>query len=152
MEQHFKEGQSSEWGKATIPCPNPSAAAVEAGVFGFDEIGVIIPTSDDVRALTEEHARELYWILHESFHLRYCVSHGIDPVSGRAPRGSDQRLALLKRLERETHSLAQQYDDALAAYTDGFGLEAAEALDAFVNAALSSPQPETPPSWQRELF
>jgi hypothetical protein len=135
-----------------MPCPNPSLAAVEAGVFGFDENGVIAPTMDDVRALTAEHARELLCLLSDIDHLKSCARHGVDPVSSRAPRGDERRQSLIVRLERERRSLRDRYDDALAAYADGFGWEATEALDAFVKALREATPSRPSPLRQREMF
>lgn len=141
-----------EFGGCIPPCPKPSAAAVEAGVFGFDEDSVAVPSLDDVRALTEEHARELISILHEFGHLQRCAKLALDPVSGRAPRGRARRQALVERLGRECEKLGQHYDDALAAYADGFGWDAAEELDRFVKTLYSEAAPRPRPMSQRELF
>lgn len=150
MEQRIRQVSTSNI--RDMPCPEPTEGGLQAGVFGFDEYGAIIPTPDEVRAVTEEHVHELLCVLQAIDHLEQSARHWVDPVSGRTPRGSDRRTALLERLERERLSLISHYDDALAAYADGFGWEAAEALDEFVRAGRDQIRSEAPPLMQRGLF
>lgn len=140
-----------EFQRGTLPCPDPLESSVNAGVFGYDEQGLVVPDADDVRAMTEEHARELRVILSELDHVNRCARHGIDPVSGKLPRGEERREALTKRLQSQAAQFAEYYEDALAAYADGFGWEAAAALDRFVRENCDQPSPE-PPLVQRNLF
>lgn len=152
MEQHSPDRSGSDEGLKHLPCPEPSSSAIEAGIFGFDDNEAIVPSMDDARTLTEEHARELLCILNDVGHLQTCERHGVDPVSGRAPRGEDRRHALRQRLARETAALLAHYDDALAAYADAFGWEAAEALDQFVRATCADDPQQPAPLRQQELF
>ena len=135
-----------------MPCPEPAAAAVDAGVFGFDEHGVIDPSADDVRAMTEEHARELLGIVIEVDHLQRCWRHGVDPVSGKVPRSGNRREALRDRLVREVERLEQHYQNMLAAYAEGFGWTATDALHQFVNENRPDSSPEPRPLVQQEMF
>ncbi len=107
---------------------------------------------DDVRAMTTEHARELASILRELDHLRRCALSGTEPVSGKTPRSRERRDTLAQRLADETMKLAQHYDDALAAYAEGFGWEATETLDRFVKVNCRDALPEPRPLVQQEMF
>lgn len=119
-----------------------------AGVFGYLDV----PDADDVRAMTEEHARELASILAELDHLRRCARWAIEPVRGNMPRSHERRERLTQRLTAEAAQLEQHYEDALAAYGEGFGWEAADALDRFVKDNLLDATPEPRPPVQQELF
>lgn len=141
-----------EFEQSVLPCPEPLPLAVEAGVFGFDEEGAFVPSVESVRALTMEHASELASTLLDFLHAEHCAALGINPESGRAPRGGEGREALISRLRREVSRLKEHYEDLLAAYAEGFGGEAASALDRFVKANCGEDSPDTPLSRQRALF
>ncbi|MCI0335510.1 MAG: hypothetical protein L0228_20070 [Planctomycetes bacterium] len=152
MARVSSDEHQGEFGVGVLPCPQPSAAAVDAGVFGFDERGVIIPSIDDVRSMTEEHARELLGLTLDGIHLQRCWLLGADPMSGKVPRGDARRSALKERLAREAERLERRYQDMLAAYAEGFGWPAAEALHQFVKANAQDTTPAAPPLVQQEMF
>ena len=140
---------SSGFGRGDLPCTEPSAAALEAGLFGIDEHGAFVPNADDVRAITAEHARELWCLLVELDYMQHCSQYEIDPLSWQAPRSGARRVELRGRLAREAEKLQQQYQGALAAYVEGSGEEGAAALDRFIRENL----PAGPrPSLQQEMF
>lgn len=143
---------TSLWDEQTLPCPAPSPAAVEAGLFGYDVEGPLWPTVEDVLALTNEHARELASTFCDLQHLRRCAASGVDPLRGTRPRHEDQRAELARRMAREITQLDTHYTAALAAYADGFGWEAADALDQQVRALCADGQDLSPLAVQRELF
>jgi hypothetical protein len=145
------EQQQRDTIPAVLPCPEPLAEAVHAGVFGYDEQGLIVPDAEDVRAMTEEHARELVITLSELDHLRRCAHYPIDPVSGKTPRSEEGRERLVNRLNNQAAQLEQHYEDVLAAYADGFGLEAADSLDRVVRENCDDASSELP-LLQRNLF
>jgi hypothetical protein len=120
---------------------------MESGVFGYLDL----PDADDVRAMTEQHARELLITLRELELVERCARYATDPVSGKMPRSEERRERLVERLTDQAAQLVQYYEDALAAYADGFGSEAADALDRFVRENCDRPSPE-PPLLQRSLF
>lgn len=152
MKRTSPQDCGSEFGRGLLPCPEPSAAAVEAGVFGFDEHGVIVPSMEDVRAVTEEHARELLCLTLDILHLRCCWLHGMDPTSGKVPSGEARRSSLKERIAREAERLEERYQDMLAAYADGFGWSAADALHEFVKENAKDTAPAASPLVQQEMF
>jgi len=141
-----------EFGRGNLPCPEPSVAAVAAGVFGFDEHGVVAPSVDEVRSITEEHSRELLCLMLDVDHLQRCWLQGIDPASGKAPRGESRRSALKDLLALEAKRLEERYQDMLAAYAAGFGWPAADALHQFVKANAQNTAPAAPPLVQQVMF
>lgn len=143
---------SQEFEQEDLPRVVPEESAVEAGFFGFDENGLIAPSADDVRAMTLEHARGLAGILFAIGHMRDSIAGGIEPGSGTTPRRRSQRETILQRLSAETDRLNRHYDDALAAFADGFGWEAADALDRFVRSNCDEALTRCSVSVQRKLF
>lgn len=131
-----------------MPCPEPSAA----GLFRFDEQGVVVPSAEEVRELTEEYARELAGILTEVDHLRRCALYVVDPTSGKTPRTSEKRQALAQRLAAEAEKLWRHYEDALAVYAEAFGESAADALNRFVKENCPVEPAVNQPAVQQELF
>jgi len=111
------------------PLAVPVASAVEAGVFGVTDNGPIDPDEVQVSELTAEHANEMIILLADSQVLEEALRLEYDPATGRAPSNAQARQALLARLDKEWKRLVQAYADAVAAYADGFGDVAAEALD-----------------------
>lgn len=140
-----------EFARGVLPCPEPLPEVVEIGLFGNDEQGAICPDPGDVRAMTLEHARELTAVLGELDHVRHCAACGIDPISGKTPRHEARREQLAERLAREAAKLEWHYEEALAAYAEAFGWEAADALDRFVRENRDEPSRE-PPRVQQSLF
>ncbi len=130
----------------------PTEAAVAAGVFGFDENGAIAPSADDVRAMTLEHARGLAGVLFAISHLRDCIAWGVEPKSGKTPRRRSQREAIIQRLTVDIARLNRHYDDAVASFAEGFGIEAAEALDLFVKLNCQDTLTQSLVSVQLDLF
>ena len=141
-----------EFELSDLPCLVPNETAVEAGFFGYDENGLIAPSADDVRAITLEHARGLAGILFAISHLQDCIVWGIEPGSRKTPRRRSQREAIGQRLTEEIVRLNRNYDDLLAAFANGFGLEAAEALNLFVRLNCQEALRQSFFSVQLELF
>ena len=51
--------ECEELGGLVLPLPVPEPGAIEAGVFGFEVEGLVMPDVSQVRALTIEHTRDL---------------------------------------------------------------------------------------------
>jgi len=115
------------------PVAVPLASAVQAGVFGLTEDGPIEPDEEQVAELTAEHANEMIIVLADSQVLEDALRLECDPITGRVP----STQALVARLDMEWKRSLQAYDDAVAAYADGFGDAAAEALDQWVRKTLA---------------
>jgi hypothetical protein len=90
---------------ARLPVPKPLPAAVAAGHFGQDGDAPIRPRSDEVYAITEQHAEKLIDLL--------------DSVAVQRPGAEQDRLL-------------QEFDSAVKAYAEDFGEPAARQLDAYV--------------------
>lgn len=130
------------------PIPAPLQIAVEAGVFGLDLDGPIVPDREQIETLTYEHANELIILLADSQVLEDAIRLEYDPATGRTPPAPEARQSLLARLDKEWKKLLQAYDDAIGAYGDGFGEAAVEALDKWVRKTLADgdqkPEPYPP--------
>ena len=153
MERISPEESGAELVQRVLPCPESMAAAVDAGVFGFDEHGVIVPSVEDVRSMTEEHARELLCLTLDVLQLKRCWLHGVDPTTGKVPRGEARRSAVRERLAHEAERLEQRYEDMIAAYAEGFGWSAAaDALHEFIKETAQDTAPAAPVLVQQDLF
>jgi len=115
-----------------LPIPTPLREAVDQGVFGVTEDGAFQPDEDDVRSITEEHARELIAILAEAQGIEDALRAGQDPRTGRSPKTEEAARKLTEFLEREDKRLKTAYGNALAAYVQGFGEQATALLDLWV--------------------
>jgi hypothetical protein len=134
-----------------LPCPQPLPQAVLAGEFGFTEAGPLCPDAEDVRAMTEEHAREMIGLLADVRHLRWCQAYAREPATGRPPRPR-RAAGLARRLEREIAHFASRYEDCLAVFAGAFGDRATETLDAAVRKFVEYNLPQEVPQIQRQLF
>ncbi|HWL93126.1 MAG TPA: hypothetical protein VNT79_06300 [Phycisphaerae bacterium] len=120
-----------------VPIASPLSAAIEHGVFGLTTEGAYAPNEEDVRAITVEQATELMATLVELQSVEDALRTGEDPRTGKVPRTDNARLKLREYLEREAPLLATAYGDVLAAFANGFGDEAARALDLWVRRTLA---------------
>ncbi len=114
------------------PVAVPLAGAVAAGVFGLEISGPFEPDEEQVAALVEEHAHELHALLNEAEALREAIRTGADPRTRRLYRDADAAGQAAERHTVELRRVESSYTDALAAYEEGFGSEAAQRLDEWV--------------------
>jgi hypothetical protein len=92
---------------ARLPVPRPRPEAVAAGRFGYDDDQrPIHPGPAEARAITENHADKLIELLKSL------------PPSPDPPAASNP--------------LAREFEAGIAAYTEDFGTDAAERLEAYV--------------------
>lgn len=129
-------GQFDE-GASGPPVSVPLPAAVAAGVFGLDVTGPIEPDAEQIAALVSEHANELIALLGEAEALREAIRTGTDPRTGRAYRDSGTTLKAAERNTAELRRVERSYSDALAAFEEGFGVDATQALDEWVRAEVA---------------
>lgn len=122
---------------ADLPVPEPLAESVSHGIFGVTEGGSIDPDEEEVRALTQEHAREMMATLADAQAVEDALRTGEDPRTGKVPSAEESRTKLAEFLVREEKRLKNQYSIALAAYAQGFGDEATQALDLWVRKAVA---------------
>lgn len=128
-DRDFPETQS-ELFKPPVASPLPGAVA--AGVFGLEISGPLEPDAEQVAALVDEHAHELRALLNEAEALREAIRSGTDPHSGRLYRDAHAAAQAAERRTVELRRVESNYTDALAAYEEGFGSEAAQRLDEWV--------------------
>lgn len=134
-----------------LPIPAPLPTAIEAGVFGLDLDGPIVPDREQIEALTCEHANEMIILLADSQVLEDAIRLEYDPATGRTPSTPEAKQSLLAKLDNEWKRLLQAYDDAVGSYADGFGDSAAKALDEWVRRTVADgdqkkePYPPTHP-------
>jgi hypothetical protein len=122
---------------ADVPVAMPLPQAVEHGVFGMTTEGPIEPDAEEVRAMTAEQARELAWMLRDLQAVEDAARTGEDPRTGRKPKTEEAAAKLRQFLEGEEPRLKQAYANALAAYANGFGDDAAKALDLWVRRTVA---------------
>lgn len=119
------------------PIPTPLPAAVAAGVFGLETAGPIEPDTEQVAALVHEHANELIGLLGEADALRHAIRTGTAPETGRSYRDADAVAKAADRHAAELQHIETSYADALAAFEEGFGLDATRRLDEWVRAEVA---------------
>lgn len=120
-----------------LPIPVPLRKAVDAGVFGQTVTGPVEPDADEVAALTEQHADEMIVLLADCNAINDSIRNGCDPHTGRVPKTAEARTRLAESLNGEVCRLSNAYADAVAAYAEAFGDDAAQALDVWVRKAIA---------------
>lgn len=121
----------------SVPLALPLRAAIEQGIFGVTTEGPIEPDEDEVRAITSEQATELTALLADLQSVEDALRTGEDPRTGKVPRTPEAQQRLRTYLEQESPRLSRAYSDALSAYTDAFGEEAATRLDLWVRKMVA---------------
>jgi hypothetical protein len=95
------------------PLAAPLREAVEHGVFGATTDGPIDPDEEEVRAMTEEHGRELIALLADIQAVEDAARTGEDPRTGKTPRTPEAEAKLRQFLEHEEPRLKSVYAAAL---------------------------------------
>ena len=144
--------EAFEAARSRFPCPEPLPEAVEAMLFGINGEGSPCPTSEQVRDITLEHAREMCVLQFEIAWLEKCVVTGHHPESGRLPRSRDRVLSNREKARLLLQKTKMDYLGGLIAYEDHFGREASLQLDRAVEEAVLRCTEHEKPSIQRELF
>jgi len=121
--------------------PPPRAEAIGAGVFGTEEC----PDEQAVRAIHEEHAKELLAVLLDLDALDSASVQGVDPRTGTKPRTDAGREKLQRFFRTEPVRLDEHFRSLMDVYADGFGQEAAAHFEAFIRATHESRDFETEP-------
>lgn len=119
------------------PLAAPLREAVAQGVFGTTTEGSLDPDEEEVRAMTEEHGRELIALLADIQAVEDSVRTGEDPRTGKTPRTPEAEAKLRDFLENEEPRLKSAYAAALDAYARGFGNEAASGLDTWARKIVA---------------
>jgi N12 class adenine-specific DNA methylase len=106
--------------------PQPEPAAIEAGVVQE------MDTPEAVAALHQDQKNQMLALLDAARVWEQARERGVDPDTGKPPRGK-KRTAELERLYTEAPAtLAREYDTALVSYQDVFGPDAAVEFDAYL--------------------
>ncbi|RIK66074.1 MAG: hypothetical protein DCC65_10645 [Planctomycetota bacterium] len=120
-----------------LPIARPLQNAVDQGVFGVTTDGPINPDENEVRAMTEEHGRELVSRLADLQVVEDSLRTGEDPQTGRTPKSPEASRKLREHLDAELPRLKAAYAAALEAFARGFGDSAASALDAWARKTVA---------------
>lgn len=103
--------------------PNPRGDAVQAGLFGMDEL-----TGDQIRGIHIERAAECFSLLVELTRINEARLTRVDPRTGSKPRTANTRKRLDEFLNSEPRRLTRDFNHLMAVYEDGFGEDAAKAF------------------------
>lgn len=120
-----------------LPIAKPLPRAIEQGVFGTTIEGPMEPDDEEVRGLTEEHARELMVLLADLQAVEDALRTGEDPRTAKKPKTPEAEAKLREFLGREAPRLASAYASALTAYGDAFGSDSAAKLDLWVRKTVA---------------
>lgn len=120
-----------------LPIATPLPAAVAAGVFGQNLDGPMELDAEEIAGLTAEHAHEMIVLLSDIQAVENAMRDGTDPATGRTPRTAKAAARLAESNPRELARLQQAYADAVAAYANGFGEDAASTLDDWVRKVVA---------------
>ncbi len=100
--------------------PPPRQEAVACGVFGND-----VPDAAATAAVHQELGGELSFILRQLKAIDDAKTQGIDPGTGRSPRGIAARERLAEFFGTETERFQRRWDSLIESYANGFGQGAA---------------------------
>ncbi len=109
--------------------PQPTDVAIENGIISDEDLA-----PENIKAIHDEHAREMLAALHDLDAVMDARRRGVDPATGHAPRGPAAKERLKKLFATEPDRLDRSYRNLLESYADAFGREAAEAFDKAIRA------------------
>jgi hypothetical protein len=107
--------------QSTFPQPTPEA--IDAGVVSDEDAA-----PENVRAIHEEHTRELLMVLHDLDAVLDARRLGIDPATGKPPRTDAAKDRLLKLFATEPGRLERWWQTLMDTYEEAFGSDAADAF------------------------
>src|SRR5205807_10363107 len=105
---------------AVLPCPEPLPTAIEGHLFGIEVGGPVVPDTNDVASITEEHARQMAVLLTDLAYLERCSTLGVAPESGRRPRTNEARERLAARLAKDVRETRCKYELCVDLYEQAF--------------------------------
>jgi hypothetical protein len=109
--------------------PQPTEDAIDNGIISDEDL-----TPDNIKAIHDEHAREMLAALHDLDAIMDARRGGVDPATGHAPRSPAAKERLKKLFATEPARLERSYQNLLDTYADAFGQEAADAFDKAMRA------------------
>lgn len=113
----------------TTTFPQPTEEALETGEF-LDEDN----HPENIKAIHDEHARELLIILHDRDAVLDAKRRGVDPATDKPPRTHASRERSRRLYESEPARLDLAFNGQMVAYEYAFGSEAAHAFNRFIVA------------------
>ncbi len=109
--------------------PEPTPEAIDAGVISNEDT-----TPEGIRAIHDEHARELLMTLHDWDAVLDARRRGVDPVTGKPPSTNAASERLQKLYVAEPERLERWFQNLMDSYEQAFGGEAAEAFGKAIRA------------------
>ncbi len=113
--------------------PQPTDEAIDAGTISDEDN---VPFA--IEAIHDEHARELFSILHDLDAVMDARRRGVDPQTGKPPRTHATQEKLRRFFQEEPPRLERSYANLLAVYQDAFGADAADAFDKAIRARYAN--------------
>jgi len=107
--------------QSTFPQPTPEA--IDAGVVSDEDAA-----PQNVRAIHEEHARQMLAVLRDLDAVLDARRKGVDPATGKPPRTPGSRERLSKLFANEPARLEHWWQTLMDTYEQAFGPEAADAF------------------------
>jgi hypothetical protein len=142
-----------------ITFPQPTQEALDGGIIPDEDT-----RPENIRAIHDEHARELLGVLHELDAVLDARRRGVDPRNNKTPMLAPAQERLQKFFETEPVRLVRWWQAQLDVYAEAFGPDAADAfgkairawhagievtLDSPAKAVTMTPEPKPAP---KELF
>lgn len=121
-----------------LPLPEPTAAAVEEGVFGWCADGTLCPNQVEIRAIVEAQVVGLADLAIKIESYARAEKLGRHPTSGHLARTPKTKEAFRRAARAMAHEARMSFIGHLSAYQDAFGREAAEEMQEFVYALAAS--------------
>lgn len=138
---------------ARLPIPEPTAAAVEAGVFGRCADGSLCPNPQEIRSIVEAQVLGLADLAIKIETYTRAEQAGRHPTSGKLSQKRETQEACRHTARRMAHEARTSFIGHLSAYQDAFGFEAAAQLRELVVAlAARSFERSGPKLQQLDLF
>jgi hypothetical protein len=103
--------------------PQPTPEAIDAGVVSDEDA-----TPENVRAMHEEQAGQMLWVLSELDCVLDARRKGVDPRNNKTPMLKEARERLQKFFETEPGRLERWWQTLMDTYEQSFGAEAADAF------------------------
>jgi hypothetical protein len=109
--------------------PPPTQEALDAGTMSDEDA-----EPENLRAIHDEHARELLMTLHDLDAVLDARRRGVDPRNNKAPMLAEAKERLQKFFQTEPARLEQWFKSLMDTYESAFGAEAADAFGKAVRA------------------
>lgn len=138
---------------ARLPLPQPTAAAIEAGVFGRCADGSLCTNPEEIRSIVEAQVLGLVDLAIKIETYTRAEQAGRHPTSGKLSQRRETQEAYRHTARRMAHEARTSFIGHLSAYQDAFGFEAAVQLrELVVPFAASSFEPRRTELQQLDLF